>query len=204
MPILSDNLLFIHIPKNAGTYVEESFGLTKFDINRLYDQDTYHIVDGIKFSLQHMNCTVIKKLNLINHEKLEKMYKFTIIRNPYTRALSEYFWFNMFIGNKLNKFDSENFNEFVKNILSIRNWDHRLPQSFYFDVNYDKVFRYETFLDEFSLFVNKFGIKKLPDRKINSTNYDKNELLNRVKNETIDILNELYKDDFELLNYSFI
>ena len=65
--------IFIHIPKNAGTSIEEYFGNKSVRIQPEKHADIYEIKKKFKNSYNNYR-------------------KFTIIRNPYDKMVSWYFY----------------------------------------------------------------------------------------------------------------
>lgn len=63
----TDNFVFIHIPKNAGTAVSKSL--------------------GIETSKHH---TVREYINVLGEKKYDSMLSFAIVRNPFSRFISLY------------------------------------------------------------------------------------------------------------------
>lgn len=112
MPFSSkQNLLFIHIPKNAGKSIESAFEMvsdslianprTRSSLN-LFSKWLLNITqrDEFRRSLfgafdyvlcaQHLTVNEILSLNLVPYEKFRAAFKFAIVRNPYDRALSTF------------------------------------------------------------------------------------------------------------------
>ena len=91
MPIFSKdnkNILFIHVPKSAGSSIEkigsdlgwsESFSVRG---KALKDLEYY------KASLQHLHAESLELL--LNLDKFDSI--FTVVRNPFSRFKSEYYW----------------------------------------------------------------------------------------------------------------
>ena len=71
--MINDELkfIFIHIPKTGGSSIEQIFGRE----NRLKDK------------------TVHAPLSVYDLEKYKDYYKFSFVRNPWDKLVSEYFWF---------------------------------------------------------------------------------------------------------------
>lgn len=107
MPLLADGqLLFIHIPKNAGKSVEAHFlGPAGPDLGRrgvlnraaryLLDATTDRRAQGLllgsrdyTFAAQHLTYREIVSLGLLDRATLEAAAPFAIVRNPYDRAVS--------------------------------------------------------------------------------------------------------------------
>lgn len=201
MPILIDKkLLFIHIPKTGGSYIEWEFKFNYHESSLFSTTNDRYESNGIKFHLQHLNYSTILNENFFKEKYISDFYKFTFIRNPYTRSLSEYFWR---FGH--STFDPENFHEFVIRNYIDPKFDHYLPQSFYFDVKYDFIGKYETLEIDLCRLYKFLGInEEISNIKRNVSNFDKNDLIFNINRNTLDVMNELFKDDFILGNYEKI
>lgn len=91
MPIFSKgkiNILFLHIPKSAGSTIEkigadlgwkESFSIRGKSIEEL---------KCCKASLQHLHAKPLA--TILNFDQFDSI--FTIVRNPFSRFKSEYYW----------------------------------------------------------------------------------------------------------------
>ena len=72
------NSVFIHVPKTGGTTIEQLMG---------WDDSTFTIGKG---GHPHLN---IQETNIVHHREINTDTKwFTVIRNPWDRLVSEYFW----------------------------------------------------------------------------------------------------------------
>lgn len=196
------NLLFIHIPKNAGTTIEKIFSMYE-NPNSLWVGSELNLNEG-KFAPQHLNYALLTK----TYPKInfDSMIKFTFVRNPYSRAISLFNW-NLKHGYYKpkfnNKFTNIEFNHFLTTFISKLNSSHKLPQSFYFDCEYDFVGRVENFKEDFSKFLNTYNIPIVyKGEHFNKTN--SSELINNLSRENIDVINDLYREDFENFNYKMI
>jgi hypothetical protein len=186
--------VFIHVPKAAGTSVA----------NTIYGLDKYP---------GHYNWLFYQ--GYFGKNKYNSMYKFTIVRNPFDRLVSAYEYLKRG-GNSLpDKAFSEQyladcgmFKDFlfkIRKTKPIQNWIHFQPQHrFIFDnkenlkVNY--LAHFETLNDDMVKIYSHFGINKELGhaKKITRQNYR-----DYFKDqESIDIVVNLYKKDFELLGYS--
>lgn len=81
---MKDKLLFVHIPKTGGTSVVQSFN----------DATQYNNKFAIPpFPKRNSQFPLIKHVTLVeysDYNKLEDFFKFTVVRNPYTRVYSYY------------------------------------------------------------------------------------------------------------------
>ena len=92
---IKNNFLFIHIPKTAGNSIQ--------NVLKEYSEDKITISsenkqDGInQFGIRSNNYNLNKHSNLKNYKyEIErdiftKLFKFTVVRNPWDRVISFYF-----------------------------------------------------------------------------------------------------------------
>ena len=191
--------IFIHITKTAGTSVEQY--LKDNGRNEL-------LFDRFMFnrSLQHLTALELKKqLGSV----FNKYYKFSIVRNPYDRLLSEYFWTPVpHIGHKYGKTKGE-FLQYVKNVVKNNAYfinfynDHFIPQyMFLYDKKKrlltDNLFKYE----DMEFIINYLKRKLEISREFPHINKS-------IRDESKDFWNEedkeniykLYETDFILFGY---
>lgn len=197
------NILFIHIPKTGGTVIENALKKktkqTLFGNNKNWNEPYRGI------SPQHLFYNTIFK----NKEKLNVDFQnikvFSVVRNPYDRIISDLFWY------KLIKptFTAKEVNNVIRNIYlgnCKKNLDnHNEPQyKFVTDENSEliksiKIFKTET-LNKSNNTLNEFlGFNINVFQKNVNKNYRK--YLNK---DSISIINEKYKKDFELFDYEMI
>ena len=88
-----DNILFIHIPKTGGTALHNYF-VKKYHITidkYVHLFDLYYLRGHKMLSLQHL--TYLELANSSYIDLTNKNLKIiTIVRNPYTRLISELLW----------------------------------------------------------------------------------------------------------------
>ena len=188
MPFIHQHkLLFIHIPKTGGTSVESKFKLIRK--NELYEEKIVKI-DGILFAKQHWLPYLIEKEF---PEKFKNYKKFCIVRNPYTRVISEYFY----------QFPKQmvTFEDFVLKRLNLNERDHYLPQHLYFEnIKYDYVLRTETLNEDFKNMSKDFPFDGSLRRENKRGNGSENRM-NLLTPEIIEKINSLYEKDFKMFNY---
>ncbi len=89
MPIFSKdgrNILFLHIPKCGGSSITSAFERMGYTV--LLQMSGLPIQKTLTASPQHLTITQIKPLLQLN----EIQEVFTVVRNPYSRLISEYNW----------------------------------------------------------------------------------------------------------------
>jgi len=196
-------VLFVHVPKTAGTSVHRvltetpSWKITP-ESRRFYSRMKHN---------NHIPVFVIERYNILNN-----FFVFSIVRNPFTRAFSYYqhykrlqlldISFEQFLDHVRRK--KQAVFEFLDHV-SIKKNTNTTPfivysQSFFlFDMNgkmsLDKLYRFEH-IEEFE---TDFNIK-MPN--LNVGNYSLDEYLNSYTSTTIDLVRHIYLEDFVNLNYS--
>ena len=196
------NLFFIHIPKNAGSSIEE----ISYKKNILW---------GMKYFQENKKkIKPVKQINGIWHIPpkyfKDNTYKnkilFSVVRNPYERIISEFKWrkkINYISKNMdINDFIKENINKYKKNIFHYDG--HFIPQSefIYGYPQCDEILRFENLDSDFYNLLNKY---KYPPMKLLHENKSYgNTTVDSLNKDSIAIINKIYKDDFENFGYKMI
>jgi len=189
--------IFIHIPKTAGTSIEQYLQ------DKGKNEITFRGVHKNR-SMHHYTALELKKFVpiIFNH-----YYKFSIIRNPYDRLLSEYYWTPVpNLGFKYGKTKADFLHQVIdivrkKKYYENIYYDHFLPQ--YRFVYHDKkllvdqIFKYED-LDWVTNYLKKKLEINMDFPTFNKTNKKKDD--NWTENQKRKIYN-LYKNDFLIFNY---
>lgn len=209
--------IFIHIPKTAGTSIEGTLYpnlLRKGNsISRMSDTNLFAGWNvEHKFWMQH--ATMQQILDLYEGD-LTEYFKFTFVRNPYERAISDW----RFLRGKSNKeWSSKTFLKYLnrkgyfERMFSNNNndkssrIDHTYPQyDFIYDKNanclVDFIGRTENLQEDFNIVCDRIGIpqQKLPHKKKgNNKHYTV-----YYDDETREIVAEKYKKDIEYFGYKF-
>jgi len=202
MPVFDKfKCIFVHIPKTAGMSIENVLEIDikwpQTNLNKLFGPYKF---GSYNIHLQHATCIQIKEL--ISKTKYDNYFKFAIVRNPYDRCVSQYFYIK-----KWNKTVQKlNFKEFIK-YLELQNKNknvfcHYMPQyKFIYQNNkllVDYIGKFEKLDQKWTIITKKLGFtKSLP--KINTTNH--NFYMDYYDRETLDLVNNLFKKDFELFDY---
>lgn len=186
--------IFIHIPKSGGVSVSKA-------------------LFGVR-SGGHSTVTRYKKI--FGLRRFYSYFKFCFVRNPYTRLLSA---FNYFKKGGFNKTDAEiglkyfksfgTLDEFVKVWFSKENiWKvpHLYPQTHFISnakgrLEVDFIGRYENLYADFQLIAEKLQINTELEHHNRSRRTSEWEGCYSSKSRAI--VSDVYRRDFELLNYNF-
>jgi len=192
--------IFVHIPKTAGTSIENALGIGGIQPNLLRSH-RISTIDGIRCAPQHLTC------NMLIHNEICKphwntYFKFSFVRHPYTKVLSEYFWVKGKTKKDL-KFNPKDFSKFLNEYYSVIDKDHKLSQYDYLTINgklaVDFVGKFETLNSDFEKIKKKLGLHvNLPHTQKSS---NKNEYINILMANQKNKIYNLYKKDFEFFSY---
>lgn len=201
MPYFKEaNLLFIHIPKTGGTSFED-YMLTKSSIALHSNIEENKLPEPTlqKISLQHQFYnTLYKYRDILEIDFNDKLKKIAFVRNPYDRIISDILWL---------KFNDEN--ESQEEIYDT-------IQHYYFnrdDIDNHNKAQYLFVTDENGKLIPDITILKMENltndlRKIGFTDYEgpthTKSYMKYLNKESIEIINMVYKTDFELFGYEMI
>jgi hypothetical protein len=215
------DLKFVHIPKNAGTSIENSalknnitWGFrdwSKKDNNKLIENSWKSFKKRGNWINRSTNNTYKDKKGCYPwHNTPDELgrdiYKkddelFCVVRNPYDKIVSAYkYGYGKNASKKgLNIFIKEKISNFKKN----ERWNgcHLLPQHKYTqgDIKCDHILKFENLDNEFEVLMDKYNIKNI---KLEKNNKSKNIISSKdLDQESKDLIYKIYKKDFELFGY---
>lgn len=209
MPISFDKkLIFIHIPKCAGSSIESALnidynvGLRSIGGVRCSDLHIPNIdvIKGVErvyvnnTSPQHLPANILKRLI---PQQFAEYNKFTIVRNPYDKIVSEYLYL-------YNRYKMP-FSELLKYVFNLSKLDRYVEfdshfsaqSSFIYESNellVDKVFKFED--------IGKvFDWLQLPEVHVNASNRTK-PWQDYYNIELKELVCNFYREDFERFGYT--
>ena len=181
------NCLFVHIPKTGGQSIEQFFmNLLHLDWDK--DRTTLHLqrnddkAHGTE-KLAHLSAAEYVDCGYVSRQEFSEFFKFSFVRNPWSRILSEYRY--------RNYFHHLSFRDFVLNKMPKPGWNdkhrHVMPQ---YDMLYDQqgnllvdfVGRFETLQQDFDRVCEHLGITDslLPHR--NRSDKKSRDLKRKIRN----------------------
>lgn len=202
MPI-SDKykVIFVHIPKTGGTSVERMLQIPETRAALV----NYQPKKGPIY--QHFTPQQIIKH--IPAEKWESYYKFTTVRHPLQRAISDFKFFktNSPWEPRLKELDITTFSDYcalAERVVAAGCYDdnpffdHLRPQHLYFeDIEYDEVCRLENFAADMAKVKAAIGCERPLGRHHTSSGQKVQTLP-----EDVAIIERVYAKDYERFGYS--
>jgi hypothetical protein len=195
-----NKIIFIHVPKTGGSSIEKSL-IDIFDETIKINGDQTSIVDKLKKpkknSFNSLKHATAEELKCQYGEEIFNVYtKFSVIRNPWDRLLSLYYWSN-------GRSKPYNKDVFIKKILK-KNPDNANRSVWTLNkylcdkegnLIVDNLINFDNLNKEFNNFCIKEGLgdKKLPH--INSRNVERYSYTDIMDNEVIELIGEYYKKE---------
>ena len=188
-------IVFIHIPKTGGTSIEQM-------MREGGKYQLYYLGVRNKRSMHHY---MAKELKAEMGRMFDVYRKFSFVRNPYDRIVSEYFWCPF---GKRKNVGFDDFLKYVGGIIKSNNYfsniyhDHFIPQYYFlFDDNnrqmIDYIFKFEDFENAVGFIKSKF---KLNGNLPHLNKGGREELI--LTEEQKEKIYQMYKVDFDIFNYA--
>jgi len=204
--------IYLHIPKCAGSSIEKALLQAEVNISDEIFNDIFwcdNLNEEIKkeFFIGKANETqkygshhyTVDMLKSEFPNKFKDYFKFTFVRNPWDKAVSEWRYFSKII---------PDYNiEFKDSINSKKYWGHPYPWTEHawlqirFALGCDFVGRFETLQQDFNTVCDKIGIQRRQLPHTNTTNHK--HYTEYYDNETREIVAKKYARDIEYFGYKF-
>lgn len=204
------NLLFIHIPKTGGSSLELYFS-SKFNIP-LNNKSLFHLIKDeqllnkhlqINSCLQHMTYNEIDKYSETFGIDFDGIVIITIVRNPYERIISDFFYFNLITVDSTK----ETVLNILKTYMMSNNYDnHSIPQHKFITNDKGEIIQNQNIhiLKTESLTADMKQMGFIDFNLFENANAHKVDCFDYLNDESIAIVNEVYHLDFVLFNYAKI
>ena len=204
--VIDKLLTFIRIPKNASTSLYTFFG----DLNTVRNE--YLSADNLKhlniFESSHQS---ISDLEVNLGADILKKPVLAVVRNPYDRLVSMYFFAKKHDLGKIYDVDLSDFTKFAKGFHSLSkdsNFFHAMSQMDFIDhAEKDSftVIRFEDLKKGISSFISKNGLSSIFNadslESLNGTIH--NHYREYYNNETVEIVRDMWGCDLDCFSYSF-
>ena len=200
---------FIRIPKNASTSLYNYFGATN-TVRDDYLNANNEIYKNI-FAPSHCRLNfAIKEFG----ERILDLPTLAVIRNPYDRMVSMYFFAQKFKLNKIYNVDIENFLQFCQTFESLcsdESFFHGWPQKSFIEleskVSVENLIRFENLETEFAEFLHKYNLKNFYEKsqitlkQLNGTEHKNFKHYYCQKSKKI--INKIWGEDLDYFAYLF-
>ena len=197
---IAKHFLFIHIPKTAGTAIEETIEDDSCVCKRNQVDDK---AISFKAPLNHLTLAQIVEGDFVPAQELKDYFKFTFVRNPWSRVISECFCPHI-------RLIFKDCNDIPERIQQICNYStegyggHCRRQTDFIrseSLSLDFIGRYENLAPDMDYVLQKIGYT---DRMFNvMKNTWKNQYREFYDDVTRKLVEETYGEEIEEFHYSF-
>ena len=203
--------IFIHTPKSGGSSIEQVLLQTELSLSDEHFKDVMwsdNLDEEIKkkfligktkrrqYAPQHHTT---KMLKTEFPDRFKNYFKFTFVRNPWDKVVSEWLYFK--------KIDSEYTFGFKQSINNKSYWCKPYPYEEHcwfqtqFALECDYIGRFENLQEDFNTICDKIGIPQQQLPHVNKTNHK--HYTEYYDEETRKIVAEKYAKDIEYFGYEF-
>lgn len=203
------NCVFIHVPKCAGQSIETALmthlGYEWEQRGRFMMGPNRDPAKG-PARLAHMTAAEYVKFAYMTQQQFDTYFKFSIVRNPWARIVSEYHWAGHHKRFGFEDFLTKYFPVSDNHATASDALRHVIPQAdFLYDNEnrclVDYLGRFETLRDDFIKICDKIGIPELELPVLNKKSYKPYQEYYTEKSK--EIVAEKYARDIKLFGYSF-
>ena len=207
MPVFHQHkLIFYHIGKTGGMSIERALGLPSGDYKNYRSEFIHGLNKGVM--TQHARPNYVN--NCMNTHARDTYYKFTVVRNPWDRMVSCYYYLYNINKNKFGDFSTWLKNAHtVVTTKSYREGDHLTPQLEYThdtDGNQivDQIGRFETLQTSYNTLCEQINIPcvelKLVNRSGKRLSQDHRD---QYSDQDRELVREMYGEEIEQYGYAF-
>jgi hypothetical protein len=202
------NFIFVHIPKTAGTSISEALAPYASVPDDVDPSQIRH------WTRRWKHATIREYADVLEPEFLQRATKFCVVRNPWSRAISHYFYRTQRLVRISNgkmagadefSFDVESFRTFLNRVPPIRDFvslarrsgePRRISRH-----SMDRILRVETLQDDFDELASVIGI---PSTILGRSNSSRHKPYSEYyTKEARDLVSERFAEEIEYFGYRF-
>lgn len=207
---------FIHITKNAGTFIEDIGFKNNFVLGKYNNCiEKYNLKFRKNDDYYHVNPNYFYPEVNNNNFSLKNKINFLVVRNPYDRLLSEIFcpWAGILNYNIAPTIEDINnyLNHYLVNFQNVFKVEghYAIQYHYAYDENgilmVDEIFKMETLKEDLKNFNDKYNLNLIINQDKKHTNSStKLCTIEDINKENIDLINKIYELDFKTFNYEMI
>jgi hypothetical protein len=193
--------VFVHIPRTGGTTIEKLLG-----IHREWPEMDLEVFHG-RFDqgddycqLQHLSYPEMEALADISHT--HPYFKFSMVRNPWDRLVSEYFWQNLQDSLPFPSFVDRTYRIVTERERITGAYCHFRPQVEFVTDDLDWILRFEEFPAELERLCARLGIQLDRIPRFGATPHE--AYPHYYDANTEEMVAHIYQADIERFGYAFI
>ncbi len=190
--------MFIHIPKSGGNSINKA--LLEYSDEAISIM-SHHRDPKNDFELAHPTLPTNKHSSLkdyrrmLGEDRLDAFFKFAVIRNPWDRVISSYFFYR-----PEQTFSRRRLARFIGRTEPVRNYVC-LDDNGRLDADIDLLIRFEALAEGFDYACEKMGLPRLSLPHLNQSPHT--HYRDYYNHETRQLVEKQFAEEIEYGNYSF-
>jgi chondroitin 4-sulfotransferase 11 len=204
--------IFVHIPKTAGTSVEQALGMfgdwRQEDLQMMFGYTGRRMPNGEELSSPFLQHLTARELSKILPTEIWSYFRFAIVRNPWDRMVSVYSNKDPHLCNLARmqgiEFDGTSFDDFVAKTMELDH-AHLRPQTDFVlgehgELLLDYVGKWERLAQDFADVCDRLGVQlTLPRENISQRSHYRDY----YSQSSRDMVAARYQADIEMFDYEF-
>lgn len=212
---LSQNFIFVHIPKTAGSSMTKALQPFSRDYTRTLASSLKRRIpyrenpDSVHFRVHETAAKMIQKLG---RDTFDGFTTFSVVRHPYTHAVSHYEYMKQFrIASSAKKVGAMSFEEYLLNRKKRPFWNDtifvRMPDQTYYlvdkndEIAVDRLIRFENLVEDFQMLAQDLKLEGASIEHVNKTKAKKKPIESYFTGPCEDLVLEIYDRDFDNFGY---